>query len=156
MRRADKEITSRSEIDEVIRDCQVCHLAFAVGGEPYVIPVSFGYDGVALYFHTAREGKKIDCINTNPRVCFAFERNVKLVTSDTDPCKWTFIFESAIGYGTVTESLDAEERAYGLNQIMLHYSDREWQFDSAAFANTRIWRVPIESVTGKRSERKPT
>lgn len=155
MRRNDKEITIRSEIDEVILGCQVCHLGLATDGEPYVVPVSFGYDGAAVYFHTASEGKKIDIIGSNPRVCLAFERNVNLVTSDTDPCKWTFTFESVIGYGTVTELLDADERAYGLNQIMLHYSGREWQFDGAAFANTRIWRVPVASVTGKRSERKP-
>ena len=96
MRRTDKEITCRSEIDEIIHGCQVCHVGFAVDGEPYVVPVSFGYDGVALYFHTARDGRKIDFISANPRVCLQFERDVNLVTSETDACKFTFSFESVI------------------------------------------------------------
>jgi len=49
MRRKEKEIKSRAEIDEVIAGCQVCRLAFAVHGEAYLVPLSFGYDGSALY-----------------------------------------------------------------------------------------------------------
>ncbi len=154
MRRTDKEITGRSEIDEIIHGCQVCHLACAVDGNPYVVPMSFGYDGVAVYFHTAREGKKVDYLNSNPRVCLGFERNVNLVMSDSSACKFTFLFESVIGYGDAVELLDSEERSNGLNWIMLHYSNREWQFSSSVLAKTRVWRVPIEPVTGKRSESK--
>ena len=70
MIRAEKEIKDCSEIDGVIRECRVCRVAFARDGEPYLVPLSFGYDGEALYFHTAPKGKKIDCIDANPRVCF--------------------------------------------------------------------------------------
>ena len=156
VRRTEKEITSRSEIDEIIHGCQVCHLGFAVDGEPYVVPVSFGYDGVAVYFHTAREGKKIDFISSNPRVCLQFERNVNLVVNEFDACKFTFSFESAIGYGDAVELLDFEEKANGLNQVMLHYSSREWRFNGSVVANTRVWHVPISVVTGKRSQQKVT
>ena len=58
MRRTDKEITSRSEIDEIIRDSDVCRLAFAVSDEPYLVPVSFGFDGKTLYFF--RGGRYLD------------------------------------------------------------------------------------------------
>ena len=105
MRRLDKEIEIRSEIDKIIHGCQICHLGFAMDGEPYVVPVSFGYDGVALYFHTAREGRKIDFISSNPRVCLQFERDVNLERSEADACEFTFSFESVIGYGDVVEDL---------------------------------------------------
>jgi hypothetical protein len=42
-----------------------------------------------------------------------------------------------------------------LNQIMRHYSGREWDIDEAAMATTRVWRISIESLTGKRSQEKP-
>ena len=154
MRRRDKEITSRSEIDAIIRAATVCHLAFAAGGEPYVIPISFGYDGDALYIHTAKAGKKIDCIEHNNRVCFAVEANVRLEADQRDACKWTFSFESAIGYGTVTELTAPEAKADGLNRIMEHYSGREWEMDEASLATTRVWRIAIEEITGKRSAEK--
>jgi len=156
MRRHDKEVTSRQEINAIIRSALVCRIALAKDDEPYLVPVSFGYDGKALFIHTANRGRKIDFIEANNRVCFEFEANVSLQVDDCNACEWTFEFESVIGYGTITELETAEDRARGLNQIMLHYSGREWDIDEVATATTRVWRIDIESVTGKRSQEKPT
>lgn len=155
MRRHDKEISTRREIDEIIRAALVCRIAFANGDEPYVVPISFGYDGKALFIHTARRGRKIEFIENNSRVCFELEANVALKTDEGDACQWTFEFESVIGYGTIIELDSAEDKSRGLNQIMLHYSGREWEIDEAATATTRVWRIYVESVTGKRSMEKP-
>ena len=154
MRRTDKEIADRNEIDEVIRDAHVCRLAFAVNDEPYIVPISFGFDGRSLYFHTAMSGKKIDFMETNSRVCFELERNVEVRRHASNACKWTFSFESVVGYGSVSELDSIEEKIEGLNQIMLHYSNQRWEFEAANLGATRVWRVAIESVTGKRSHMK--
>jgi nitroimidazol reductase NimA-like FMN-containing flavoprotein (pyridoxamine 5'-phosphate oxidase superfamily) len=156
LRRSDREVTSRREIDEILHRALVCHLAFAVDGEPYAIPISYGYDGHSIYIHTANEGRKIDCIGANPRVCFQVEHGVRLVSHPEDACAWSFSFESVIGYGEVVELTAVEDKAAGLNQIMLHYSDRSWSFDPAMLAATRVWEIPIESVSGKRSVEKTT
>ena len=154
MRRTDKEIPSRGEIDEVIRGCQVCRIALAVENEPYIVPVSFGYDGASLFFHTARSGKKIEFLEANNRVCFEFERNVRLQTNPKISCKWTFAFESVIGYGTASELIDPPEKTRGLNQIMLQYSGKPWDFNASVLAQTRVWQILIDSLTGKRAEEK--
>jgi nitroimidazol reductase NimA-like FMN-containing flavoprotein (pyridoxamine 5'-phosphate oxidase superfamily) len=112
----------------------------------------FGYDGSCLYFHTAREGKKLDFIAANSRVCFEVERNVIVVPKDSDACAWSARFESIIGYGKVIELVHAEDREFGLNQIMLHYSGKEWRFDPSALKNTRVWRIEIEALSCKRSK----
>jgi nitroimidazol reductase NimA-like FMN-containing flavoprotein (pyridoxamine 5'-phosphate oxidase superfamily) len=154
MRRHDKEISSRAEIDAIIRSAIVCRLALARDTQPYMVPVSFGYDGTSIFFHTAPKGRKIDFIEANNRVCFEFENNVELVADDDDACAWTFSFESVIGYGTVIELISPEDKRHGLNQIMLHYSGREWDIPETRTATTRVWRIDIESVTGKRSVEK--
>jgi nitroimidazol reductase NimA-like FMN-containing flavoprotein (pyridoxamine 5'-phosphate oxidase superfamily) len=151
LKRRDREITTRSEIDEVIRRSTVCRVGFAVEGEPYIVPLSFGYDGEALYFHTALTGRKIDCIQANPRACFELDCNVNLVTDNEDACKWTFTYESVIGYGTLTELEDKESKVYGLNQVMRQYSGREWSYKPSALGKARVWRLSVESVSGKRS-----
>jgi len=156
MRRSDKEIGPREEIDAIIRSAEVCRLAFAADNEPYVVPISFGYDGAALYIHTAKTGRKIDFIERNSRVCFEFESNVKLRKDEGDACKWTFSFESVIGYGTVTELASVDDKARGLNEIMRHYSGREWDIEPPQVKTTRVWRIAIDSVTGKRSSEKPS
>jgi len=156
MRRRDREITNRDAIDEIIRSAQVCRIAFADGNEPYVVPVSFGYDGKAIYVHTTKTGRKLDFIAANNRVCFELEANVSIRANEEDACEWTFEFESVIGYGTISELSGNEDKIQGLNQIMLHYSGREWEIDEKATATTRVWRIEIESLTGKRSVEKPT
>jgi len=71
MRRHDREITNRQEIDAIIRSALVCRIALAAGDEPYVVPVSFGYDGDAIYIHTAKSGRKIEFIEANNRASSA-------------------------------------------------------------------------------------
>ena len=154
MRRTDKEITNLGTIHAIVRDCEVCRLGLAVDGEPYVVPVSFGFNGEAVFFHTAKQGKKIDMMTANPRICVQFDRNVKLVTDDEDACSWTFSFESVIGFGTVTELVGEEEKTLGLNRIMKHYSGRDWSYGETHMRATRVWRVDLDILTGKRSETK--
>ena len=151
MRRRDREIRDREEIDAIIRGCVVCHVAFAVKNEPYLVPLSFGYDGGSLYFHTAGTGRKLDCIAANNRVCFQLERDVRLVEHPERACEWTFSFESVVGYGVIHELESDVERARGLNEIMKHYSGRDWPFGPADMAGTRVWQLEIESITGKRA-----
>ncbi len=152
MRRTDREITVREEVDEIIRGSDVCRLAFAVANEPYLVPVSFGYDGRCIYFHTAESGRKIDSLAANNRVCFEFERDVQLITDSKKPCSWSFTFESVIGFGTVDELVSPKEKTQGLNEVMRHYSGKTWEFDSGALNAIRVWRISIESISGKRAK----
>jgi nitroimidazol reductase NimA-like FMN-containing flavoprotein (pyridoxamine 5'-phosphate oxidase superfamily) len=152
MHRKEKAITDREEIDAVISDCDVMHLALARDNEPYVVPLNFGYDGRRIYLHTASRGRKIDFFEANPSVCFAFERRVRIIPHDTRPCKWSCAFESVIGNGTISELHDAEAKSHGLRQIMRHYSTEAWTFDPAVVQKTRVWRIEIQTLTGKRSQ----
>ena len=151
MRRRDREITDRGEIDEIIRGSQVCRLGLSVGDSPYVVPVSFGYDGGVVYVHTAREGKKIACFEANDSVCLEFERDVRTVPDNHSACKWSVQYESVIGYGRICELVAPDEKEYGLSRIALQYAGKPGPFENPAVANTRVWKIPIDSVTGKRS-----
>ena len=155
MRRKDREIQDRELIAEIIGDCQVCRLGLARDNVPYIVPVSFGYDGQAIYFHTAREGQKIDYIAANNAVCFEFERGVRLVTGEASPCDWSFHYQSVIGFGRIHELLTAGEKTGGLNQIMAQYSGRDWEFGPDRLAAIRVWKIEIETMTGKQSRAKP-
>ena len=128
MRRRDREITDPELISRVIRSSNVCRLGLAKDNTPYVVPVSFGYDGNVIYFHTAKKGKKIDFIDANNTVCFEFEHGVELRPNESNPCRWAFSFQSVIGYGKIHELLTESDKTEGLNQIMEQYSGRKWEF----------------------------
>lgn len=151
MRRKEKQVKSRAEVDAIIAGSDVCRLALAMDNAPYLVPLSFGYDGEAIYLHTARKGKKIDYFEANSRVCFEFERNVRFVHEGGDACEATFSFESVIGYGTIGELTDAGQKGHALSQITSQYAGPQTVFDSNEMAKVRVWKISIESVEGKRS-----
>jgi len=118
---------------------------------PYLVPVCFGYDGSSIFFHTSEEGKKVGYFQTNNSVCFEFERNVELLRNERNICKWALSYESVIGYGTIRELVDPEQKVHGMDQIALQYSGKRWPIGDAALSKTRMWRISIESLTGKRA-----
>lgn len=151
MRKKDKEIIDRIEIDQIIHNSMICHMACSRDNKPYLVPMSFGYDGQSVYFHTALSGLKIESITENPQVCLAFESEIKLITNPDQACHWSFHFASVIAAGEIIEITDLQEKNTALNQIMAHYSGQFWDFPVNDLSNTRIWRVPLETISGKRS-----
>jgi len=155
MRKREREIADRAEIDAILARAKVLRVAFAVEGEPYIVPLSHGYDARAgvLYVHTAVEGRKIVCIEANPRVCFEAEGDMAVKAGDRRGCSWSLLYESVIGHGTFREVVDAEEREKALRRIMRQQSGRneDWSFAPKVVEVTRVWALEIESVTGKRS-----
>lgn len=151
MRKKEREITHLTEIEDIITKSDVCRLAFAKENIPYIVPVSFGYDGKHLFIHTATEGKKIEFIKANNNVCFEFDIDVKTITHDTIGCKWSTSYKSVIGTGKIYEITNEKEMIDGLNHIMKHYSGKEWKFTSKMLQKVRIWKIQIETITGKRS-----
>jgi nitroimidazol reductase NimA-like FMN-containing flavoprotein (pyridoxamine 5'-phosphate oxidase superfamily) len=148
MRRNEREITDRKEIDDIIRRCRVCHLAMCVDGQPYVVPLNFGYDGRSLYFHTAPEGRKIDIIKRNNRVGFEFDILHDIVTAE-QACKWGAKYESVIGSGTaeIVDTLEAKKDA--LEWIMRQYGSGTWDFKEEILKKTLVFRVQILEISGK-------
>ena len=82
MRRKDREITDRAEIESILNEAMVCRIGLADGGEPYVVPISFGYEGGEVYLHSALEASKNlpGTLKT-----FRSSRISSLMTFDTSP-----------------------------------------------------------------------
>jgi len=151
MRRNEKKIIARTEIDDIIKNSDVCRIAFANNNTPYVIPVSFGYDGKSIFVHTAKTGRKIEFIEKNNLVCIEFDIDVKTIEDKDVPCKWTSAYKSAIGYGKMIELTGYEEQENAINQIMLHYSGKEWKFDERMLQSVKLWKIEVDEISGKQS-----
>jgi uncharacterized protein len=154
MRRTDKEITDRGLIDQVIRQAIVCRLGLSEGGRAYIVPLSFGYDGRRIYFHTTHEGRKLDMLAANPHVCFEIEHDVRVVPHEKRACAWSMSFYSVIGAGIVHEITDPVEKVAALQVIMMQYSSQPWEISAADARTVRAWRIEIDEMTGKRSKDK--
>ena len=148
MRRNEREIKDRKDIDDIIKRCRVCRLAMCDDGQPYIVPLNFGYDGRFLFFHTAPEGRKIDIIKRNNRVGFEFDILHDIVTAE-QACKWGAKYESVMGSGTAEIVDDLEAKKEALQLIMRQYGNGTWDFKEEILKKTLVLRVRILEISGK-------
>lgn len=153
MRRKDREITDREKIDGIIAACTCCRLGFCDQGRVYIVPLSFGTaveDGKRVfYFHSAKEGRKIDLIRAGGAVGFEMDTNYKLNES-AQACGYSARFQSVIGTGTVAFVEDLAAKKAALDRIMAHTAGRSgWDFPDKAVEATCIFRLEVEELSCK-------
>jgi nitroimidazol reductase NimA-like FMN-containing flavoprotein (pyridoxamine 5'-phosphate oxidase superfamily) len=150
MRRKEQEITDKSVIESIMERGKVCRIGLCDSGNPYVVPVAFGYRDHCLYFHSAREGRKIDVLKQNNRVCVEVDIDVQFMPSEP-PCSWRVKYLSVIGFGRASFVETAQEKREALDVIMGHYSGQSCQYADEAVAKVAIIKVEFDAITGKRS-----
>ncbi len=149
MRRKDREITDKAVIEDIIRRSITCRLAMCLDDMPYVVPLSFGYENNTLYFHCAREGRKLDILRENSNVCFEFDIDQEIILAE-GACRGSVKYKSVVGHGKATIIDNDESKRHGLNIIMRQYANQEsFQFDDKSVADCLVIKVNIESITGK-------
>jgi nitroimidazol reductase NimA-like FMN-containing flavoprotein (pyridoxamine 5'-phosphate oxidase superfamily) len=146
----DEFITTRSEMEAILREEQVGYLGLSAGDEPYVVPLNYGYDDGRVLFHCALEGKKLDWIRENPKVCFAVGRQSGEVRrhGGGDPCHVDS--ESVICYGRARIVEAVEERANVLNTFNRCYRPDADEIAPDRVASCYAVEVIIEEMTGRR------
>ena len=151
MRRKEKEIAEREVLEEILHKAPVCHLAMSDQDQPYVVPLNFGYHDNALYFHCAQEGKKLDILRKNNRVCFEVDVDHELVKGES-ACEWGMKGKSVVGIGKAFLIDDAVGKQQALGIIMKHYGAQEpFSYKGKAFEKALIIKVEIESMSGKKT-----
>lgn len=150
MRRREKEIKDKVDIESILQRATVCRVALCDNGVPYVVPLSFGYLDDRLYFHSAPVGKKIDIIKHNNNVCFEVDIDRAVVEAEV-PCQWSAKYRSVIGLGKAHLVEDPDEKRRALEIIVSHYSAGSYEYPHEAINSVAIFRVDIESMTGKQS-----
>lgn len=150
MRRKEKEITDAAEIEQIIKQARVCRLGLVDGNEPYVVPVCFGYEKNAFYFHCAPEGRKIDLIKKNNQVCVEIDDDVEISGAEK-PCGWSAKYRSVIGVGRAHILEDEEDKIHGLAVIMWQFGERKPNIEFEKTDRTAVVRIDIENITGKKS-----
>ena len=153
MRRAEREIKDFSDILSIIKECKVFRLAINAPEAPYIVPLNFGCavenGSVSLYFHCAKEGRKLELLRADARVGFEMDAEHALVEAEK-ACKYTFRYASVIGTGLV-EFLEGEEKLRALSCIMRHQTGREFTFDEKSAENVVLGRINVSSISAKAS-----
>lgn len=151
MRRKDREM-NREFAEAIVDQCEYATLAMvAPDGDPYCLPITIARDENAIYFHSAKEGQKIDALKNNPAVCVSCVGDTCRATD-----KFTTEFESAILYGNAVEVTDDTEKIHALRLICQRHTPANMaQFDKAiekSLSRTGVWKIEIAQITGKRKK----
>jgi len=153
MRRHDREVSNRKEIIEIMEKCDVCRIAFFDEEYPYIIPLNFGASNespdLELFFHGAKEGKKLSLIQNNPKVSFEMDCSHKLITGEK-ACNYTMEYESVCGNGEIV-MLEDHEKVMALTHIMKQYSkETTFEFSENELKAITVFKLKVNQITGKR------
>lgn len=150
MRRKEREITDIAAIEDIIRAGSVLFLGLCDCGEPYVVPMSYGYAGGTLYMHCACEGRKLDVVRANARACATIVPDHSLV-SGSRACAFSMNYRSAMVFGSVREVSDPEEKRRGMEIVMRHAAgpDAPVDFGPDGLNRVAVLALAAERMTGK-------
>ncbi|MFH0756677.1 MAG: pyridoxamine 5'-phosphate oxidase family protein [Bacteroidota bacterium] len=153
MRKANQEIKDKKVLEEILAGAVICRLALMDGDRPYILPFNYGFQDGSIYIHSAPEGKKIDLLRENNQVCFEVEDTVRII-EDEKACKWTSLYRSVVGYGSVEILTDDVSKQRGLEIIMAqHGAPGLTRFDPGNMKGMVILKLSIGSLTGKQSSK---
>lgn len=151
MRRKRQLLSSRESID-ILRSQTSGVLALLGDNDyPYSVPISFVYDNSKIYFHSAKEGHKIDAIKKCNKASFCVVHQDNIV-----PEEYTTYYKSVIAFGKVRILEDKKEIRESIEKLAIKYHPK----DSEAGRSKVIERAQnsfcmiefsIEHMTGKQS-----
>lgn len=139
----------KQEVEALLKSQIVGRLACCQDNEPYMVPMSYAYDGEYIYGHS-KEGMKIQMMRKNPKICFQVDKM-------EDMANW----KSVIVWGKYEELASMDERSLGLKILMdrvlpivssetVHLSPH-WPFPPQQIGSIKgiVFRIKIEKMTGR-------
>ena len=153
MRRKDREITEEKEILAILQKSKVMHLACCKDNMPYVIPLNFAYEyengQLALFFHCANEGKKLDILKQNPHVAFAINCDHQLLAAD-EACGYGYAFSSLMGEATAEIINSPAEKARLLSLLLWQQAQKEFSLNPAHLQGVTLCRLNVSALSAKK------
>lgn len=173
MRRKDREMSKEFGL-QIIDSSSYGVLSMVDGNnKPYSIPLSIVRDGDLLYFHSAKQGSKVELLKNDTDVQAVFVGKTKIPENFSeddleemakDETKgvqfiskvFTTEFESAIASGKVRLVEEDEEKTKALKLVCEKYTPSKMDYFSLAIKagldKTNVYRIKIENLTGKRKK----
>lgn len=148
MRRQDR-LVSEERAREILANAEYAVLMTAdAEGQPYGVAVSHVLAGDCLYFHCAKEGRKLENLRQNPKVCV-----MGVSHTFVDREKYTHRYESAVAEGEAVLLCDPEEKLSALRLICRKYAAGSFKDQDAyilpKLEQTAVVRIDIKTLSGK-------
>lgn len=143
-------IEDAEDMEKILERALVGRLGLAADAEPYVVPLNYVYDNGRIYFHTGLEGRKLEIMQKNPRVCFEVDEPLEVVPHEQG-CLFTMYYRSVILWGTVRILDDNAEKMTAIKLLLAKYgAGKEYESPPEhALAIVTVCEITVEEMTGK-------
>lgn len=152
MRRIDRQVNDPARIGQIIADSAVCRIAVKDEEGLYIVPLSFGYvyggGSLTLYFHSAKEGRKIRAVGSGCEAAFEMD-SMSRVTEGPTPCNYSCLYSSITGAGRASMVDDIEEKKLALALITEHTAGRRFEFNDAQADSVAIIKLSADTFSAK-------
>ncbi|HXX87954.1 MAG TPA: pyridoxamine 5'-phosphate oxidase family protein [Candidatus Acidoferrum sp.] len=153
MRRKDKQITDMEKMKGILESTKFVTIAMCMNNSPYLVTLSYGFDRErnCIYFHCAKEGKKIEFLKVNNKIWGQALNDLGYLSG-----KCNHLFETVQFSGTVTFLETLEEKREAIKCMIRHLEKNPEQatarIKDERLADTMFGRIDIEFMTGKQPE----
>ena len=144
-------INEKEEIYKIIDQADACYVSMTdLEGNPYCVPMNFGFKNEIFYFHSGKGGKKMEIFQKNPKVCIVLDIDRELnVRHEGVACSYSMKYQSVMAYGNIEIIKDLDEKREYMNIIMKHYTSRDdFKYNDPAIKNVEIMRVKCDYLAG--------
>ena len=148
----ENKITDPAQILRILDTGKVLHLGLALDGEPYVVPMNYGYtmedDRLVLYLHSAVRGRKLDMIRANSKVYFTVDCDLQPFEGRV-PCQYGLSYSSLAGRGTATLVEDVEEKKKAMSLLMKTQTGKDFTFEDRLVSIVAVIRIDVSEYSAK-------
>jgi uncharacterized protein len=142
----------RATVEAILDEGLVCHVGFAVNGQPYVIPTIYGRIDDQLYLHGSAASRMLGALEAGVPACVTVTLLDGLVLARS-AFHHSMNYRSVVLLGTAQPVTDPAERAIALEALVEHvirgrWADIRWPTEQELKATT-VLRLPIEEASAK-------
>jgi nitroimidazol reductase NimA-like FMN-containing flavoprotein (pyridoxamine 5'-phosphate oxidase superfamily) len=152
IREPERGVYDRESAYKILDEAFLCHVGFAVDGQPYVIPTSYGREGDVLYIHGSAASRMLKRIDEGIPVCITVTLLDGLVLARS-LFNHSMNYRSVVILGTATAVKDPAEKVAALKVLSDHILPHRWedarQPNEKELKATTVLRVPIEEFSAK-------
>jgi uncharacterized protein len=152
VREPQRAVYDRSVVNRILDEGFICHLGFAVDGQPFVIPTSYGRHEDVLYIHGSAASRMLRNVSGGIPLCVTVTLLDGLVLARSI-FNHSMNYRSVVVLGTGTAIEDREEKLTALRLLSEHIVPGRWnevrQPKEKELKATTILRVPIQEFSAK-------
>jgi len=154
VREPQRAIYDREAVNQILDEAFLCHVGFAVDGQPYVIPTSYGRDSDkdVLYIHGSVASRMLRHLDQGLPVCITVTLLDGLVLARS-VFNHSMNYRSVVILGTATVVDDPAEKLAALRAISEHILPNRWddsrQPNEKELKATSVLRLPINEFSAK-------